>query len=57
MQNGGRYIGVPIGSDEIVSSMFGFFIANGSQMVELYLNSRPRGGSQTSIECTVVPSS
>ena len=56
MQNGGRYVGVPIGSDETVSSMFGFAIANGSQMVELYLNSRPRRGNQTSIEWITGPS-
>ena len=57
MQNGGRYVGVSIGSDETVSSMFGFAIANGSQMVEMYLNSRLRRGNQTSIEWTAGPSS
>ena len=57
MQSGKRYVGVPIGSNETVSSIFGFAIANGSQMVELYLTSRPRGGNQTSIEWIVGPSS
>ncbi|GFY91240.1 hypothetical protein Acr_07g0014360 [Actinidia rufa] len=57
MQNGGRYVGVPIGSDETVSSMFGFAIANGSQMVEMYLTSRLRGGNETGIEWTADPSS
>ena len=55
MQNGGRYVGVPIGSDETVSSMFGFAIAKRSQMVELYLTSRPRGGNETVIELIADP--
>ena len=57
MQSGKRYVGVPIGSNETVSSIFGFAIANGSQMVELYFTSRPRGANQTSIEWIVGPSS
>ncbi|PSS34803.1 Glutamate--tRNA ligase [Actinidia chinensis var. chinensis] len=56
MQNGGRYVDVPIGSDKTLSSMFGFAIANRSQMVELYLTNRPREGNKTVIECTVGPS-
>ena len=36
--------------------MFGFAIANGSQMVELYLTSRPRGGNETGIEWIAGPS-
>ena len=57
MQNSGRYVGVPIGSDETVNPIFGFTIANGSQMVELYLTSRPRGGNKSGIKWTVGPSS
>ncbi|GFZ19597.1 hypothetical protein Acr_28g0003020 [Actinidia rufa] len=56
MQNGGHYVSVSIGSDETVSSIFGFAIANGSQMVELYLTSKPRGGNETGIEWTTGPS-
>ena len=46
----------PLGSDEIVSSIFGFAIANGLQMVELYLTSKPIKENQTSIEWTTGPS-
>lgn len=56
MQNGGRYVGVPIGSDKTLSSMFGFSIAHGSQMIELYLTSRRRRGNETVIDCTIGPS-
>ena len=50
MQNSGCYVGVSISSDETLSSMFGFAIVNGSQMVELYLTNRPRGGNEIGIE-------
>ena len=47
---------VDVSSDKNVSSMFGSAIANGLQMVELYLTSRSRRENQTSIEWTASPS-
>ena len=39
-----RYVGVPICSDESVNSMFGFVRINEINMLDLYLNRRPRRG-------------
>ena len=37
-----RYFSVPIYSNEIMNSMFGFAMINEINMVELYLNNRSR---------------
>ena len=47
-----RYVGIPICSDRSVNSMFGFARINGINMLELYLNSRHRRESSSSMELT-----
>jgi hypothetical protein len=47
------YVGVPI-HDENVDLKFGFMRINGINMLELYLNSRPRQRNSSSKELTRV---
>jgi hypothetical protein len=47
-----HYVGVPICSNENVNSMFGFVRNNEINMLELYLNSRPKRENSYSMELT-----
>jgi hypothetical protein len=51
-----RYIDVSIYSDESVNSIFEFASINEINMLELYLNSRPRRGNTFSTKLIQVPS-
>jgi hypothetical protein len=49
------YVGIPIYYNENVNSIFRFVRINMINMLELYLNSRPRRGNSFSMELTWVP--
>jgi hypothetical protein len=49
-----HYVSVPICSNESVYSMFGFVRNNEINMLDLYLNSRPRRENSYSMELTWV---
>jgi hypothetical protein len=50
------YVGIPIYSIGSVNSIFRFARINVINMLELYLNSRPRRGNSFNMELTWVPS-
>jgi hypothetical protein len=47
-----RYVGVPIYNNGSVNSIFRFAMINKINMLEVYLNSRPRRGNSSSMELT-----
>jgi len=51
-----RYINISVCSDESVNSMFEFARINMINMLELYLNNRPRQWNSSSMEFTRFPS-
>ena len=54
--NPNYYVGVPITSDMGFNAMVELINVNELQILELYLNKKPKVGNSLSLKCTRVPS-